>query len=94
MLVDATREHSMFSFMDNFSGYNQIKIDPYDIEKIAFQTQIDTFHYTVMLFGLKNAGSTYHRTMSATFHDMLHDVTKIRLTYSWSLGKLVSISMV
>lgn len=30
------------------------------------------FYYTVMHFGLKNAGTTYQRAMTAIFHDMMH----------------------
>ena len=33
VLVDNTAQHSFFSFMDGFSGYNQIKMTPDDIEK-------------------------------------------------------------
>uniref|UniRef100_A0A2N9G6Z1 RNA-directed DNA polymerase n=1 Tax=Fagus sylvatica TaxID=28930 RepID=A0A2N9G6Z1_FAGSY len=33
---------------------------------------LGTFYYTVMPFGLKNAGATYQRTMTAMFHDMMH----------------------
>lgn len=29
-LVDATAGHEMFSFMDGYSGYNQIKMNPVD----------------------------------------------------------------
>ncbi len=36
-----------------------------DAEKIAFRTPIENFYYTVMPFGLKNAGATYQRTMTA-----------------------------
>ena len=43
-----------------------------DAEKITFRTLIINFYYTVMLFVLKNAGATYHRTMTAIFHDMMH----------------------
>ena len=62
----------MFSFMDGFSGYNQIRISPKDTMKTAFQTPIGNFYYTVMPFGLKNAGATYQRAMTAIFHDMIH----------------------
>ena len=58
--------------MDGFSGYNQIKMAPEDMEKTAFVTQWGTFYYKVMPFGLKNAGETYQRAMVALFHDMIH----------------------
>uniref|UniRef100_A0A2N9INK7 Integrase catalytic domain-containing protein n=1 Tax=Fagus sylvatica TaxID=28930 RepID=A0A2N9INK7_FAGSY len=64
--------HAMFSFMDGFSGYNQIFMSLRDAEKTAFHTPIGNFYYTVMPFGLKNAGATYQRTMTAMFHDMMH----------------------
>jgi hypothetical protein len=38
MLVDNTSKFKVFSFMDEFSGYNQIKMAPKDIEKTAFVT--------------------------------------------------------
>uniref|UniRef100_A0A2N9ETB6 Reverse transcriptase domain-containing protein n=1 Tax=Fagus sylvatica TaxID=28930 RepID=A0A2N9ETB6_FAGSY len=64
--------HAMFSFMDGFSGYNQIRMSTKDAEKTAFRTPIDNFYYTVMPFGLKNIGATYQRTMTAVFYDMIH----------------------
>uniref|UniRef100_A0A2N9GMB4 RNase H type-1 domain-containing protein n=1 Tax=Fagus sylvatica TaxID=28930 RepID=A0A2N9GMB4_FAGSY len=72
LLIDSAAGHAMFSFMDGFSGYNQIFMTPRDAEKTAFRTPIGNFYYTVMPFGLKNAGATYQRTMTAMFHDMMH----------------------
>ena len=43
-----------------------------DAEKTAFRIPIINFYYTVMPFGLKNAGATYQRTMTAIFHDIMH----------------------
>ncbi|KAA3459150.1 hypothetical protein EPI10_013669 [Gossypium australe] len=37
-LVDNTAGYSLFSFMDGFSGYNQIKMHPEDMEKTTFIT--------------------------------------------------------
>ncbi|EOY00162.1 Uncharacterized protein TCM_009817 [Theobroma cacao] len=71
-LVDNTARHSMFSFMDGFSGYNQIKMALEDREKTTFITMWGTFCYKVMPFGLKNAGVTYQRAMVTLFHDMMH----------------------
>jgi hypothetical protein len=72
LLIDSAAGHGMFSFMDGFSGYNQIFMSPRDAEKTAFRTPIGNFYYTIMPFGLKNAGATYQRTMTAMFHDMMH----------------------
>ncbi|KAA3478108.1 RNA-directed DNA polymerase (Reverse transcriptase), Ribonuclease H-like protein [Gossypium australe] len=71
-LVDNTAGYSLFSFMDGFSGYNQIKMLPEDMEKTTFVTMWGTFCYKVMPFGLKNAGATYQRAMVTLFHDMMH----------------------
>lgn len=43
-----------------------------DAERLHFEL-LGNFHYTVMPFGLNNAGATYQRAMTAIFHDMLHD---------------------
>ena len=59
LLVDSTAGHSMLSFMDGFSGYNQTLMAPEDMEKIAFITEWGTYCYRVMPFGLKNARATY-----------------------------------
>ena len=55
-LVDSTVSHKLLSFVDAFSGYNQIRIDEVDQEKTFFITSQDLFCYKVMCFGLKNAG--------------------------------------
>jgi hypothetical protein len=71
-LIDSAVGHAVFSFMDGFSGYNQIRMSTKDAEKTAFRTTIGNFYCTVMPFDLKNAGATYQRTMTAMFHDMMH----------------------
>ena len=48
-------------------------MDPKDAEMITFRTPFGNFYYTVMPFGLKNAGATYQRAMTVIFHDMIHD---------------------
>ena len=59
MLVDRTTKFKVFSFMDGFSGYNQIRMAPEDMEKTTFITPRGTLCYRVMPFGLRNAGATY-----------------------------------
>ena len=57
-LVDATTGHPRMSFLDAFQGYHQIPLALEDQEKTAFVTPMGNYHYKVMPFGLKNAGST------------------------------------
>ena len=53
--------------MDAFSGYSQIKLDETDQEKTSFVTSQCLFCYKVMLFDLKNAGTTYQRLINKMF---------------------------
>ena len=71
-LIDNAAKHSLFSFMDGFSGYNQIRMASEDMKKTTFLTMWRTFCYKVMHFGLKNTGATYQRAMVTLFHDMIH----------------------
>eukprot|EP00253_Pinus_taeda_P012667 PITA_12667 len=64
----------MYSFMDDFSSYNQINIAPADQHKTAFICPWGTFAYKKLPFGLKNAGATFQRAMSYAFHDIRHIV--------------------
>ena len=72
VLVDNAAHSSTYSFMDGFSGYNQIKMAPEDKAKTTFVTPWGSYCYKVMPFDLKNAGATYQRAMVALFHDMMH----------------------
>ena len=67
VLMDSTAQHQLLSFMDAFSGYNQIQMHKDDQEKTSFVTSQGLFCYKVMSFGLKNAGATYQRLMNKMF---------------------------
>jgi hypothetical protein len=73
-IIDDCAGSEMFSFMDGFSGYNQINILPADQPKTAFICPWGTFAYCKLPFGLKNAGATFQRAMSYAFHDIKHIV--------------------
>ena len=70
-LVDATVGHPRMSVLDAFQGYYQIPLALDDQKKIAFVTPIGNYHYKVMPFGLKNAGSTYQRIITKMFKPQL-----------------------
>jgi len=70
-LVDSASGCKMLSFLDAFSGYNQIKMHPRDECKRTFTTNLSCYCYTVMPFGLKNASATYQRLMDKVLAPML-----------------------
>ncbi|XP_012838229.1 PREDICTED: uncharacterized protein LOC105958770 [Erythranthe guttata] len=70
-LVDSTAGCKMLSMMDASQGYHQIPLDREDHAKVSFITSTGTYCYTVMPFGLKNAGATYQRLMDRMFQTQL-----------------------
>jgi hypothetical protein len=73
-IIDNCVGSVIFSFMDGFSGYNQIDILPADQHKTTFIFPWGTFSYRKLPFGLKNVGATFQRAMSYAFHDIKHIV--------------------
>ena len=63
--------HELLNFMDAFSGYNQIRMDPSDQEKTSFVTRQGTYCYQVTPFGLKNAGATYQRLVNKMYQKQI-----------------------
>nr|GEY03170.1 reverse transcriptase domain-containing protein [Tanacetum cinerariifolium] len=66
-----------YCFLDGFSRYFQIPIDPLDQEKTTFTCPYRTFAYRRMPFGLCNAPSTFQRCMLAIFHDMVEKTMEV-----------------
>ena len=66
-LMDSMVGHKLLTFMDAFSGYNQIQMAEEDQEKIAFITSQGLYCYRVMPFGLKNVGAMYQRLVNQMF---------------------------
>ncbi|GJS95567.1 reverse transcriptase domain-containing protein [Tanacetum coccineum] len=66
-----------YCFLDGFSGYFQIPIDPHDQEKTTFTCPYGTFAYHRMPFGLCNAPGTFQRGMMAIFHDMIEKTMEV-----------------
>jgi hypothetical protein len=73
-IIDYCISCEIFSFMDGFSGYNQINILPLDHHKTSFICPWGTFTYQKLPFSLKNVGDTFQRAMSYAFHNIKHIV--------------------
>nr|GEX94048.1 reverse transcriptase domain-containing protein [Tanacetum cinerariifolium] len=54
-MLERLAENEFYCFIDGFSGYFQIPIDPQDQEKTIFTCPYETFAYRRMPFGLCNA---------------------------------------
>ncbi|KAL2634749.1 hypothetical protein R1flu_006228 [Riccia fluitans] len=73
LMLESVAGQEMYSFMDGFSGYNQVSVAERDREKIAFITEWGAFAYRVMPFGLKNAPSTFQRVVTTAFEEYLNE---------------------
>nr|GEX58932.1 reverse transcriptase domain-containing protein [Tanacetum cinerariifolium] len=69
--------NELYCFLDDFSGYFQIPIDPQDKEKTTFTCPYRTFAYRRMPFGLCNALGTFQRCMMSIFHDMIEKTMEV-----------------
>nr|GEY18947.1 reverse transcriptase domain-containing protein [Tanacetum cinerariifolium] len=76
-MLERLAGNKYFCFLDGFSGYFQIPIDPNDQEKTTFTCTFGTRAYRRMPFGLCNAPATFQRCMVAIFHDMIKESVEV-----------------
>nr|GEZ45740.1 retrovirus-related Pol polyprotein [Tanacetum cinerariifolium] len=76
-MVERLAGNEYYCFLNGFSGYFQILIDPHDQEKTTFTCPYGTFAYRRMTFGLCNASGTFQRCMLAIFHDMVEKMMEV-----------------
>ncbi|GJU93664.1 reverse transcriptase domain-containing protein [Tanacetum coccineum] len=76
-MLERLAGNEFYCFLDGFSGYFQIPIDPQDQEKTTFTCPYGTFAYRRMPFGLCNAPGTFQRCMRAIFHDMIEKTMEV-----------------
>ena len=72
-VLDTLADKKFFSFLDSFSGYNQIQISPEDQDKTIFTCPCGTFSYRVLPFGLCNAPATFQRAILSIFVDLINE---------------------
>ena len=76
-LVDSIAKHKLLTFIDAFSGYNQIQMAKEDQEKTAFITSQRLYCYKVMPCGLKNTGATYQKLVNQMFKKQIWRNVKV-----------------
>nr|GEW93368.1 reverse transcriptase domain-containing protein [Tanacetum cinerariifolium] len=76
-MLERLAGNQYYCFLNGFSGYFQISIDPKDQEKTTFTCPYRTFAYRRMPFGLCNAPGTFQRFMMAIFYDMIEKTIEV-----------------
>nr|GFA74049.1 hypothetical protein [Tanacetum cinerariifolium] len=76
-MLERLAGNQYYCFLDGFSRYFQIPIDPKDQEKTTFTCPSGTFAYRRMPFGLRNAPGMFQRCMMAIFHDMIEKTMEV-----------------
>ena len=76
-MLERLAGQSFYCFLDGYSGYNQIAVDPKDKEKTTFTCPFGVFAYKRMPFGLCNAPTTFQRCMMAIFFDMVEKCIEV-----------------
>ncbi|GJW22699.1 reverse transcriptase domain-containing protein [Tanacetum coccineum] len=76
-MLERLARNEFYCFLDGFSGYFQILIDPQDQGKTTFTCPYGTFAYRRMPFGLCNAPGTFQRCLMAIFHDMIEKTMEV-----------------
>jgi len=70
-------KNSNFCYLNGYSGFFQIHIQPSDQEKITFTYPYGTYAYMNMPFGLCNAPAIFQRYMMAIFSDFIEDIMEV-----------------
>jgi hypothetical protein len=69
-MISQLGRSAWFTALDLQSGFWQIRMAPEDMKKTTLITKSGLYEWTVMPFGLKNATSTFTRTMFEVFKDL------------------------
>ena len=77
IILDHVAGQECYSFLDGFSGYNQVSIREEDQLKTTFTTEWGTFAFNRMPFGLCNAPGTFQRLMVDIFRDFLRHFLEV-----------------
>ncbi|GJW60310.1 reverse transcriptase domain-containing protein [Tanacetum coccineum] len=76
-MLERLAGNKYFCFLDGFSGYFQIPIDPNDQEKTTFTCPFGTYAYRRMPFGLCNSPATFQMCMLEIFYDMIEESVEV-----------------
>jgi len=71
-LVDSMGNKRVFTKMDLWWGYNNVRIKKGDEWKAAFTTHVGSYEPVVMFFGMSNSPATFQGMMNEILRDMIN----------------------
>ena len=80
-ILDAMADHKIYSFLEGFSGYNQVCMHPADQEKTAFVKEWGVFVAVAIVFGLTTAPATFQRVIQENFNDYIPTFMEVFVNY-------------
>ena len=87
-VLEGVGGQEMYSFMDGFSGYHQIRIEKEDCHKNTFVIEWGIFQYIVMPFGINNALEIFSRVVVAVFKDFIQKFLQVYMD-DWTIYGLI-----
>ena len=87
-VLEGVGGQEMYSFIDGFSGYHQIRITKEDRDKMTFVTEWGCFQYTVMPFGLKNAHVIFSQVVVAAFKYFIQNFLQVYMD-DWTVYGII-----
>ncbi len=78
-VLNIVASKDLYSFLDGFSGYNQIKIHPNNQEKTTFIMEWGAFIFMVMPFGLCNAPTMFLQSIMEASENFIRDFMQVFL---------------
>ena len=94
LISDEVTEHELYTFMEGYSGYNQVIIDDKDNHKTIFILSYCIFIYGVLSFGLFHALTAFQWVIPSIFFDLLDNFMSIFINdFSTQMTKALHLAM-
>jgi hypothetical protein len=77
LVLDIVARYEIYSFVDEFSGYNQVKMTKEDKEKMLFIFEWGACAYNVMPFQLCNTPTTFQKVVTQTFKEYFNNFMQV-----------------